>query len=71
MRLTVPALLRPDSTQVLAAEAEEAKHPLWDIRTHAQAEQFWKRVRVGATEGAPATVWVLEGLGERPQGSSM
>ncbi|KAI7845859.1 hypothetical protein COHA_000593 [Chlorella ohadii] len=28
--------------EVLAAEAE-AKHPLWDIRTHAEAEGFWKR----------------------------
>lgn len=44
-KLTTPATpAAPLPLQVLAAEAE-AKHPLWDIRTHADAEQFWQRVR--------------------------
>ena len=43
--LTAPATpAAPLPLQVLAAEAE-AKHPLWDIRTHAEAEKFWQRVR--------------------------
>ena len=28
--------------QVLQAEAEQ-KHPLWDIRTHTEASDFWQR----------------------------
>ena len=27
---------------MLQAEAEQ-KHPLWDIRTHTEASQFWQR----------------------------
>lgn len=38
--LTLPPLLL--RMQVLQAEAEK-RHPLWDIRTHKEAEQFWRR----------------------------
>lgn len=30
------------SRQVVQAEAEK-QHPLWDVRTHKEAQQFWQR----------------------------
>ena len=35
-------LLLHSSMQVLLVEAE-TKHPLWDIRTHAEAQEFWDK----------------------------